>query len=41
MAGGAGGVQLRNEKGVLISLRGLKAGVEFSANIGSIEITFD
>src|SRR6185437_13564760 len=33
LAGGAGGVQLRNAKGVVISLQGAKAGLEVSANI--------
>ena len=29
--GGAGGVQLKNDKGVMISLRGIRAGLELSA----------
>lgn len=34
-----GGVQLRNAKGVLITLQGAKAGVEASANITKVVIT--
>ena len=37
--GGAGGVQLGNEKGVVIALRGPKAGMEFAANISRIAIS--
>ncbi len=40
LVGGAGGVQLRNEKGVMITLQGLKAGVEFSANLTRLRISF-
>jgi hypothetical protein len=37
--GGAGGVQLTNEKGVRISLQGLQAGMEFAANRSGIRIS--
>lgn len=37
--GGAGGVQLGNEKGVVIALRGPKAGMEFAANVSRIAIS--
>jgi hypothetical protein len=36
--GGAGGVSLRNEKGVVIDLKGPKAGLEFAANLSRITI---
>lgn len=39
LVGGVGGVQLRNAKGVLITLQGAKAGVEASANITKVVIT--
>jgi hypothetical protein len=39
LLGGVGGIQLGNEKGVVIELRGPKAGVEFAANIGEITIS--
>jgi hypothetical protein len=40
-AGGAfvGGVRLGNEKGVVIALRGPRAGMEFAANNGKISIS--
>src|SRR5262249_35931171 len=41
LAGGAGGVQLRNEKGVMLMLRGPRAGLEFSANLSGIKIAFE
>jgi lipid-binding SYLF domain-containing protein len=37
--GGLGGVYLRNEKGVTIALQGLKAGMEFAANLSGIRIS--
>ena len=37
--GGIGGVRLGNEKGVVISLRGPRAGMEFAANNGKISIS--
>ena len=39
LVGGVGGVQLRNEKGVSIDLKGPKAGMEFAANLSGIEIS--
>ncbi|MFY9958014.1 hypothetical protein [Bradyrhizobium sp.] len=41
LAGGAGGVQLQNAKGVVLQLHGVKAGVELSANVGGVEITME
>lgn len=41
LVGGVGGVQLRNDKGVVITLRGPKAGLEISANITKVVITLD
>jgi hypothetical protein len=41
VAGGVGGVQLRNAKGVTITLQGAKGGVEVSANITKVVITLD
>lgn len=38
LVGGVGGVQLRNAKGVTITLQGPKAGVEVSANITQVVI---
>ncbi len=40
-AGGVGGVQLKNDKGVIITLQGAKAGFEFVANISSVVIMLD
>jgi hypothetical protein len=37
--GGVGGVHLANEKGVRIALQGLRAGMEFAANLSSIKIS--
>lgn len=39
LVGGGGGVQLGNEKGVRIALKGPKAGMEFAANLSSIRIS--
>lgn len=39
--GGIGGVQLKNDKGVIITLQGAKAGVEVSANVTKVVITLD
>lgn len=36
--GGAGGVSLRNDKGVVLDLKGPKAGLEFAANLSRITI---
>ena len=38
VAGGAGGVQLQNEKGVILQLAGGKVGVELSAAVGGVTI---
>ncbi|WP_063683537.1 hypothetical protein [Bradyrhizobium stylosanthis] len=38
LVGGVNGVQLRNEKGVKLTLQGPKAGLELAANIGQITI---
>src|SRR5712664_1764835 len=37
--GGVGGVHLANENGVRIALQGLRAGMEFAANLGSFNIS--
>ena len=37
--GGFGSVHLGNEKGVVIALRGPRAGMEFAANLGDISIS--
>jgi hypothetical protein len=39
LVGGLAGVQLRNKKGVVITLRGLEAGMEFAANRAGIRIS--
>lgn len=41
LIGGVGGVQLRNDKGVVITLQGPKAGLEVSANVTKVVITLD
>lgn len=41
LLGGVGGVQLRNARGVMLSLQGAKAGVEFAANVSKVVITLD
>ena len=41
LVGGVGGVQLRNDKGVTITLQGPKVGLEVSANITKVVITLD
>ena len=41
LAGGVGGVQLQNAKGVILQLHGVKAGVELSASVGGVEITME
>jgi hypothetical protein len=38
LVGGGGGVQLKNDKGVVIWLRGAKSGFEFSANLSGVRI---
>ena len=37
-AAGVGGVSMRNERGVLLTLKGPKAGLEFAANLGGLTI---
>jgi hypothetical protein len=39
LIGGLSGVQLRNDKGVVITLQGPKAGIEFAANLGEVRIS--
>jgi hypothetical protein len=39
LVGGAGGIHLRNEKGVVIVLQGPKAGMEFAANLSAVTIS--
>jgi hypothetical protein len=41
LVGGVVGVQLRNDKGVTITLQGPKGGLEVSANITKVVITLD
>jgi hypothetical protein len=41
VAGGAGAVQLQNEKGVVLQLHGVKVGVELSAAVGGVTVTMD
>jgi hypothetical protein len=41
LVGGVSGVQLRNDKGVIITLVGLKVGVELAANLSSVVIILD
>jgi hypothetical protein len=41
LIGGVGGVQLRNAKGVIITLQGPRAGLELSANVSKVVITLD
>jgi hypothetical protein len=41
LVGGVGAVQLRNAKGVTLTLQGPKAGLELSANITKVVITLD
>ncbi len=41
LIGGVGGVQLKNDKGVVITLQGPKAGLELAANISTAVITLD
>jgi hypothetical protein len=40
LVGGAGGAQLKNDKGVMITLRGPRAGLELSANLTDVRISF-
>ncbi len=41
VVGGVGAVQLRNGKGVTLTLQGAKAGLEVSANVTKVVITLD
>lgn len=41
LAAGAGGVQLQNEKGVILQLTGGKVGVELSAAVGGVTIRLE
>jgi hypothetical protein len=41
LAGGAGGVQLQNAKGVVLQLHGVKVGVELSASVGGVTVTME
>jgi hypothetical protein len=41
LIGGVAGVQLKNDKGVIITLQGPKSGLEVSANITKVVITLD
>jgi hypothetical protein len=41
VVGGVSGVQLKNDKGVIITLQGPKAGLEVSANITRVVIILD
>ena len=41
LVGGVGGVQLKNDKGVIITLQGARAGLEVSANVTKVVITLD
>ena len=41
LIGGISGVQLKNDKGVIITLQGPKAGLELAANISTVVITLD
>ena len=38
LAGGAGGVTLQNEKGVVLELAGGKVGLEVSAAVGGVTV---
>ena len=41
LAGGVGGVQLKNAKGVIITLEGAKFGLEASANLSVVKIALE
>ena len=41
LAAGAGGVQLQNEKGVILQLHGVKVGVELSAAVGGVQVALE
>jgi len=40
-AAGAGGVQLQNDRGVILQLQGPKVGVELSAAVGGVQIALE
>ena len=39
VAGGLGSVQLRNERGVVLQLSGVKKGLEVSAAVSGVQVT--
>jgi len=41
LLGGAGGVQLKNRKGVIITLEGPRLGMEFAANLSRVRFALD
>jgi len=41
LAAGAGGVQLQNEKGVILQLAGGKVGLELSAAVGGVQVALE
>jgi hypothetical protein len=41
LVAGAGGVQLKNDKGVIITLHGVRAGLELASNLSGVRIAFD
>jgi hypothetical protein len=41
LAAGAGGVQLQNEKGVILQLAGGRVGVELSAAVGGVTVRLE
>jgi hypothetical protein len=41
LLGGAGGAQLKNARGVIITLEGPRAGVELSANLSRVRFALD
>ena len=41
LLGGVSGVQLKNDKGVIITLQGPKAGLELAANVSTVVISLD
>lgn len=41
LAGGVGGVQLKNKRGVIITLQGPRAGLELSANLSRVRFALD
>jgi len=41
LVGGVGGVQLKNKRGVIITLQGRRAGLELSANLSRVRFALD